>query len=290
MKSNIIAVFTLASLTFLLRLNHGYATEDMVVHLLTPQTVNQGEPLSLTVKIQNMSKAERSIYIPVVRRFGPDTVSFNIQFPNSTTMQSVQRPDIYVGGMKIMPPSPLPIKKLSPGEVVKYSFALVYEFPDVKTRKWLFDQLGEYTLQATVYELVDHENDSSEVPYDSPRHAIMSKTSVVEIVSPITQRDKDALHALWSLSDEYLIYEPTVYRSDCHASAIESLMEYFSHYRDTNLGRRAALPLGIAVAEGLIRDDTGIIKETIEILSQSVQPHLSAMASEILKNMELRRR
>lgn len=290
MKINIIAVFTLASLTLLLRLNHGYAAEDMVVHLLTPQTVNQGEPLSITVKIQNASKENRSIFIPVVRRFGPDTVSFSIQVPGGTTMQSVQRPDIYVGGMKNMPPSPLPMKKLSPGEVVEYSFSLVYEFPDVKTRKRLFDQLGEYTLQATVYELVDPEIDIIEVPYDSPRHAIISKTSGVEIVSPSNQRDKDALHALWSLSDEYLIYEPTAYRSDCHAPAVVSLMEYFSNYRDTNLGRRAALPLGIAVTEGLISDDTGTIKETIEILSQSVQPHLSAMASAILKNMELKRR
>lgn len=264
------------------------AAEDIVATLLTPGTVFQGEPLSFTVQIKNVSQEYRSILIPAIRRFGPDTVTFSVQAPDSGQRQSVQRPDIYIGGLKSMPPSSLPVQKLSPGEVAEYSFSLVYDFPDAKRRKRLFDTPGRYLVQATIFELVDPASDANEVPYDARRRPVLTDLSGVEIVPPKSQREKDALHALWKLPDEYLIYEPSAFRSDCHAEAATHLREYFRNYADTDLGRRAALPLGIAVAEGVASDDSGVVRKTLESMSQGKQSQLRATASAVLEKMAKR--
>lgn len=280
--------FAIACLVVLWNISYALAAEDIVATLLTPGTVFQGEPLSVTVQIKNVSQEYRFILIPAIRRFGPDTVTFSVQAPGSLQRQSVQRPDIYVGGLKTIPPSSLPVQKLSPGEVIEYSFSLVYDFTDAKRRKRLFDTTGRYSVQATIFELVDPVSDVNEVPYDARRRPVLTDSSDVEIVPPTIQREKDALHALWNLPDEYLIYEPFAFRSDCHAEAVTHLTEYFRSYADTNLGRRAALPLGIAVAEGVASDDSGAIRKTLESMSQGKQLQLRATASAVLEKMAKR--
>ncbi len=288
MKRKINLGFASVYLAVLWNIGYALAAEDIVATLLTPGTVLQGEPLLVTVQIKNVSQEYRSILIPVIRRFGPDTVTFSVQVPGAVQKQSVQRPDIYVGGMKNMPPSALPVRKLSPGEVAEYSFSLVYDFPDAKRRKRLFDSPGRYSVQATVFELVDPASDVNKVPYDARRRAVLTGSSEVEIVHPKSQREKDALHALWNLPDEYLIYEPSAFRSDYHAEAAKRLREYLQNYADTDLGQRAALPLGIAVAEGVVSDDSGVIRKTIESMSQSKQLQLRATAAAVLEKIAKR--
>ena len=161
----------------------------------------------------------------------------------------------------------------------------VYDFPDAKRRKRLFDTLGRYSVQATIFELVDPASDVNEVPYGARRSPVLTDSSDVEIVPPKSQHEKDALHALWKLHDEYLIYDPFAFRSDCHAEALTQLREYFRNYADTDLGRRAALPLGIAVAEGVASDDSGAIRKALESMSQGKKSQLSATASAVLEKM-----
>lgn len=288
MRKEINLGFASVCLAVLWNISCALAAEDIVATLLTPGTVFQGEPLSVTVQIKNVSQEYRSILIPAIRRFGPDTVTFSVQAPGSVQRQSVQRPDIYVGGLKSMPPSSLPVQRLSPGEVAEYSFSLVYDFPDAKRRKRLFDTPGRYSVQATVFELVDLASDVNKVPYDARRSPVLTDSSDVEIVSPKSQHEKDALHALWKLPDEYLIYDPSAFRSDCHAEALTQLREYFRNYADTDLGRRAALPLGIAVAEGVANDDSGAIRKALESMSQGKQSQLRATASAVLEKMAKR--
>jgi hypothetical protein len=272
-------------MAILCNLNWALAAEDMVATLLVPNTVPQGEPLPITVQVKNVSQEYRIILIPVIRRFGPDTVLFSVKAPDDVKKQPVQRPDIYVGGLKNMTPSTLPITRLAPGATAVYSFSLAYDFPDAKRRKRLFDTPGRYVVQAKVFELVGDPGEVKEVPYDAQRRAVESESVDVEILHPKSQRAKDALQAMKSLPDEYLIYDPFVFRSDCHAESAKQLKEYFGHYADTEIGQRAAFPLGIAVAEGVVSDDSGVIRKTIESLSQSKQAQLRSTAATVLEKM-----
>jgi hypothetical protein len=277
-----------ACMVILCNLSWSHAADNMVATLLLPRTVPQGEPLPVTIQVKNTSEEKRVILIPYILRFGPDTVVFSIKNPASSDYKKVQRPDIYVGGLKMRSPGMLTVRHMSPGEVVEYSFSLVYDFPVVDERKWLFVTPGRYSVQATVFELVDAASDVNEVRYDARRRPVLTDSSDVEIVPPKSQREKDALHALWKLPDEYLIYEPFAFRSDCHAEVTTHLREYFRNYADTDIGRRAALPLGIAVAEGIISDDSGAIRKTLESMSQGKQSQLRATASAVLEKMAKR--
>ena len=282
-------VIATVCMAVLCNLSWSLAAEDIVASLLVPNTVPQGEPLPIAVQVKNVSQEYRFILIPEIRRFGPDTVLFSVKAPGDVKKQSVQRPDIYVGGLKNMPPSALPIKRLAPGETAEYSFSLIYDFPDAKRRKRLFDTSGRYLVQATVFELVEEPGEVKEVPYDVKRRAVESETADMEILPPKSQRAKDALQAMRSLPDEYLMYDPSVFRSDCHAESAKQLKEYFGHYSDTEIGQRAALPLGIAVAEGVVSDDSGVIRKAIESLSQSKQAQLRSTAATVLEKMTKRK-
>lgn len=266
------------------------ANNDVIATLSLPKTVLQGEPLPIIIRVENRSTQDRCILIPVIRRFGPDTVLFRVQVPGDDQKKSIQRPDIYVGGFKNMPPAALPVKRLSPGESVEYAFSLIYDFPDVKRRKRLFDAPGKYVVQATVFELVEMVVDVVEVPYDAQRCAVETGSVSVEIVPPENRRDKEALNAMWNLPDEYLVYDPFVFRADCHAESVKKMKEYFSNYSDTKFGQRAALPLGIAIADGVISDDSGVIRKTIESLSLQKQSQLHSTAGAVLEEISKRKR
>lgn len=292
MNMKMVSGIFILSLGVICNISRVFATEDeaVVATLLVPKTAIQGEPLPVRIRVINNSKRDLQILIPEVRRFGPDTILFGVQAPGSHQMRAVQRPDIYIGGFKNMPPSALPVKRLSPGESVEYAFSLIYDFPDAQRRKKLFETPGQYVVQATIFELVDISENAQNVPYDAKRRAIEAETVVTEIISPESQRDKEALNAMWALPDEYLVYDPFVFRADCHAKSAEKILEYFSSYSDTIYGQRAALPLGIAVAAGIVRDDSGIIHKAIESLSAKKQLPVHTVASAVLKEMANRKR
>jgi hypothetical protein len=263
--------------------------ETIIATLVTPKTIFQGEPLTVTLQIKNVSTVERYILIPEIRRFGPDTILFHIWTANAGQNYTVKRPDIYIGGMKIMPPSLLPIQKISRNTTAEYSFTLIYDFPDIETRRRLFDKPGQYSIQATIFELSQPVVNVCEVPYDVPRRSIMTPVSPFEVVVPNNPREKEALEAFLSLPDEYLIYEPFVFRSDCHVEAVKCMKTFFQNYADTYLGQRASLVLGIAVADGVINDDAGAIQKTIELISRSDRVSERRLAIAILEKMVRRK-
>lgn len=281
------------ALTAYLILSSSYqvlASECLMATLLVPHTVPQGEPLAVTIQVKNISKEYCYILVPIIRRFGPDTVMFDVQAPDFKQEQSVQRPDIYVGGFKSMAPLELPVKKIAPGEVTEYSFSLIYDFPDVESRKLLFKVSGRYAVRASVFELADSPGDVSEVPYNVRRCEIQTGSVNVEIIPPESQREKDALQALWGLPDEYLVYAPFAFQSDCHAEAATKMKEYYGNYSDTEFGQRVALVLGVAIAKGVVSDDSGDIRKAIESLSLNKQLPLHTVASAVLEEMANRKR
>lgn len=264
-----------------------YAKDEIKVALVVPDRIQLGEPLPVSVRIQNKSDKGITIMEPIIRRFGRDTIIFELQRPCANSFMKIEHPDVYIGGMKIIAPMPYPIRRLAPNESVEFAFSLAYDFPFFEEqRQRLFDTPGKYLLQISIYEPLHVKDGETSVPYDSECRTIQSEISSVVVVAPTDIREQQALAAFANLPCEYLLYGPFEFRADCHADAIKDFRRFLHDYSDTRLGRRAALPLGIALSQGLIQDDADTIVETLKKLANDADPDLRQSAAEILSGID----
>ena len=280
------------------------AVEDGVkVDLSVPDELRQGEPLPVAERVENKSNASRSIFLPQIQsdRFGRHTVSFDIiashiKSPFSdiyTTMNprsptQITRPDIYVSAVcRSREPGPIPVVKLPPKGVAEYSFSLFYDFSSYKTRrKLLFKNTGKYSLRAAIYELDEGGDQSKMIPNDGKMHEVPSEFKEFTVIPPENKDESAAFSDLWMVEDEYLLYAPEYFGElRRHLEGVPQLREYLKKHRNTNLGRRAALPLGMAVSQGVIEDEDGDIQRALEELSRSKLKDASALATDVLKRM-----
>jgi hypothetical protein len=191
-----------------------------------------------------------------------------------------------VGGLKIMPPQPCEIRRFAIGESVEYRFSLAYDFLNSRHHQLLFDTPGKYFIQISIYEPLCVKDCDTSVPYDSECRTIQSEISSAVVVAPADIREQQALNALANLPCEYLLYAPFEFRAECHADAIKDFQQFFREYSGTRLGRRAALPLGIALSQGLIQDDSHAIIETLEKLAHDDDLELRQSALRILSQLK----
>ncbi|MBP5545099.1 MAG: hypothetical protein ILM98_13570 [Kiritimatiellae bacterium] len=264
-----------------------YAKDEIKVALSIPDRIQLGEPLPVSVRIQNKSDKGITIMEPIIRRFGRDTIIFELQRPCANSFMKIEHPDVYIGGMKIIAPMPYPIRRLAPNESVEFAFSLAYDFPFFEEqRQRLFDTPGKYLLQISIYEPLHVKDGETSVPYDSECRTIQSEISSVVVVAPADIREQQALNALANLPCEYLLYAPFEFRAECHAGAIRDFWQFLNEYSDTRLGRRAALSLGIALSQGLILDDSHAIIETLEKLAHDNDFELRQSALRILSQLK----
>ncbi len=254
--------------------------------ITVPDRVYQGEPITLIAKIRNDSTQEKNIVVPETRRFGRDSIEFFFQPPGTSDFKRILHPDVYVGGMKMMAPKPCPIIRLAPDETVEYVFSVAYDFMDSRCYQKLFDTPGKYSFQVSLYEPLHVKDGEMSVSYDSEWKAIKSEITSTVVVAPTGIRERQALNALANLPCEYLLYGPFEFRADCHADAIKDFQQFFREYSGTRLGRRAALPLGIALSQGLVQDDSHAIIETLEKLAHDDDLELRQSALGILSFFE----
>lgn len=264
-----------------------YAKDEIKVALVVPDRIQLGEPLPVSVRIQNKSDKGITIMEPIIRRFGRDTIIFELQRPCANSFMKIEHPDVYIGGMKIIAPMPYPIRRLAPNESVEFAFSLAYDFPFFEEqRQRLFDTPGKYLLQISIYEPLHVKDGETSVPYDSECRTIQSEISSAVVVAPADIREQQALNALANLPCEYLLYAPFAFRDYCHADAIKDFQQFFREYSGTRLGRRAALPLGIALSQGLVQDDSHAIIETLEKLAHDDDLELRQSALRILSQLK----
>ena len=141
-------------------------------------------------------------------------------------------------------------------------------------------------LRASVFEPLDSQDHAMSVPYDSRWHAIQSEMETVVVSIPEGVRDQQALKAFETLPCEYLLYAPFSFRFDCHKDALEPLKVFLLEYLDTDLGRRAALPLGVAMSQGLVQDERHAIVDTLGLFGTGANAELrdTALAIEARLN------
>ena len=262
------------------------AEDGIDVELTIPDQILLGDPMPVSVRVQNKSDKSITIMEPIIRRFGRDTITFALKRPNDECFSEIEHPDIYVGGLKIMPPQPCEIRRFAIGESVEYRFSLAYDFLNSRHHQLLFDTPGKYFIQISIYEPLCVKDCDTSVPYDSECRTIQSEISSAVVVAPTDVREQLALNALANLPCEYLLYGPFAFRDYCHADAIKDFQKFFREYSGTRLGRRAALPLGIALSQGLIQDDSHAIIETLEKLAHDNDFELRQSALRILSQLK----
>lgn len=262
------------------------AEDGIDVELTIPDSIQRCEPLPVSVRVQNKSDKSITIMEPIIRRFGRDTITFALKRPNDECFSEIEHPDIYVGGLKIMPPQPCEIRRFAIGESVEYRFSLAYDFLNSRHHQLLFDTPGKYFIQISIYEPLCVKDCDTSVPYDSECRTIQSEISSAVVVAPADIREQQALNALANLPCEYLLYAPFEFRAECHAGAIRDFWQFLNEYSDTRLGRRAALSLGIALSQGLIQDDSHAIIETLEKLAHDNDFELRQSALRILSQLK----
>jgi len=277
-------LYVLIGISFMTNITVGKddVPRDLHVLLLGPNKVFQGEPVSLTVRINNTSKLRRNFIVPEIKRFGPETALFRVASTNTATFESVQYPDIYVGGMKSLSPKPLRVQQLGSGMTAEFSFTLMYDFPTVKKRKQLFGRPGIYKIEVTVFEPKNEPQNPTEMPYDGDKTPITSVPLSVEIVPPDNAQDKAAFAKLQELPDEYLLYAPEMFKPDCHAEAIQRMSDYFREFSATRYGRYCALPLGMALKNETPNIDKEKVKAILESVAQEKGFPLSREATVVL--------
>lgn len=256
------------------------------VSLLGSSKAIEGEPVLLTVRVENTSHVQRSLIVPEIRRFGPKTILFRIASTNAATFEDIQYPDIYIGGMKNMPPRPLPIQQLGSGKAADFTFTLMYDFPIAAKRKKLFDRPGIYRIEVIIFEPKNELQDPTQMPYDGDKTPIKSEPLSVEIVSPENAQDEAACAKLQELPDEYLLYAPETFRPDCHAEAIKKITRYFHEFSTTRYGRYCALPLGMALSTGATNIDREKIKAILQSAMQEKDFPLSREAAAVLEKVK----
>ncbi|MCG2679364.1 MAG: hypothetical protein L6455_05255 [Kiritimatiellae bacterium] len=264
---------------------NGMVPDGFRVSLLGPTKVIQGEPVLLTLRVENTSQLSRYIVVPEIRRFGPKTVLFRLATANAATFEDIQYPDIYIGGMKNLPPKPLPVQCLQSGMTAEFNFTLMYDFPVVTKRKRLFDRPGTYTVEVTIFEPKSVPQDRLDIPYDAEKNPITPEPFSFEIIPPENAMDKMALARLIELPDEYLLYAPETFRSDCHAEAIMKIAEMFRDFSQTRYGRYCALPLGVALNTMSIDIDRKKIETILESAGQEKDFPLHREAMIVLEKM-----
>ena len=273
-----------ACLAAFMALGAAAADGGIKVELSIPDALQQGEALPVVVRVENSSSEHRCILMPEIVRFGLDTVFFDIITPVVKNTSRVLRPDIYIGPMRSGTPPLIPVVNLPPNGVAKYSFFLFYDFPSLETRKHLFKNAGKYSLRATVYELDESGEQREVLPYVK-KHEVQSEFKEFTVVPPENEDEAAAFSDMWNLEHEYFLYEPKYFCRTWFLKFVPQLREYLKKYRNTNLGRRAALPLGMAVSQGVIEDEDGDIQRALEELSRSKLKDASALATDVLKRM-----
>lgn len=281
-------LYVLISISFMTNITVGKddGPRDLRVSLLGPNKVVQGDPVSLTVRINNTTKLRRNFVVPEIKRFGPETALFRVASTNAATFESVQYPDIYVGGMKSLSPRPLRVQQLESGMTAEFIFTLMYDFPTAKKRKQLFRRPGIYNIEITVFEPKNEPQNPTEMPYDGDKTPITSEPLSVEIVPPDNAQDKAAFAKLQELPDEYLLYAPEMFKPDCHAEAIQRMSDYFREFSATRYGRYCALPLGMAVSNGATNIDREKIKTILQSAMQEKDFPLYREAAVVLEKVK----
>ena len=281
----------------------GAAVADGIkVELTVPDELHQGEQLHVVVRVENTSNEPQSIFLPQIQsdRFGRHTVFFDIIFPrikspfsdiytalNPRSSTRITRPYIYVSEVcRRMWQGPIPVVKLPPNGVAEYSFSLFYDFSSYKARrKLLFKNTGKYSLRAAIYEL-DEGGDLVKALLSAKKHKVQSEFEEFTVVPPENKDESAAFSDLWMVEAEYLLYAPEYFGElRRHLEGVPQLREYLKKHRNTNLGRRAALPLEMAVSQGVIEDEDGDIQRALEELSRSKLKDASALAADVLKRM-----
>ena len=258
---------------------------QLSVTIQMPSVVSRGAPVPVTVRITNNSVTNRYALWPVIRRFGLDTVRFSIRTPDGTQFDQL-RPDIYIGGMKTMPPSALPVLKLVPQGSADYMFSLVYDFPTVQERRFLFTTPGLYSIRVLVYETVAVPDDAGTIPYDAPRTKILSDWYQVRIVPSSSSYDQEAWEASQKLPDEYLLYEPLMVPADWPPLNARRFFDYFQSYRKTTLGYRAALVLGVAAAKGVTGEVPTTVVDALDDLERDSRSSLHDTAVVVKRQLQ----
>jgi len=261
------------------------ATEGGIkVELSLPNKLHQGEALPVVVRVKNASSENRSILMPEIQHLGMHTVLFDIIFPDAEESSEISFPDVYIGPLKSMSAYPqVSVIKLPPNGTVAYTFSLFYDFPTVKRRVALFRHTGKYSLRATVFEL-DESVECRTVTCDVKKHPIQSGHKEFTVVPPESEKDAAAYSEMWKLDCEYLLYAPEYFRKSS-LEFVPQLEAFLRRHGSTDLGRRAALPLGMGVSQGFVEDQDGFIKKALEELSQSKLKDASALAADVLQRM-----
>ncbi|MBR3085302.1 MAG: hypothetical protein IKH04_02755 [Kiritimatiellae bacterium] len=286
MKQIVVIVFSAFLCFSHIVVMNSFAQDGIDVALSIPDQILLGDPMPVSVRVQNKSDKSITIMEPIIRRFGRDTITFALKRPYDECFSEIEHPDIYVGGLKIMPPQPCEIRRFAIGESVEYRFSLAYDFLNSRHHQLLFDTPGKYFIQISIYEPLCVKDCDTSVPYDSECRTIQSEISSAVVVAPADIREQQALNALANLPCEYLLYGPFEFRADCHADAIKDFQQFFREYSGTRLGRRAALSLGIALSQGLIQDDSHAIIETLEKLAHDNDFELRQSALRILSQLK----
>ena len=261
-----------------LRAAPAIAADGIEVTLSLPDHILIGEPLPALVRVRNTSDRTRPVILPDIGRFSRKKIVFSLEKPGTSNFVDIAYPDIYVGGIPMLSSIPYAVRHLDTGEAIECGFSLVYDFCDERRHQRLFDVPGKYRIRVSVFEPLGIGDDEEIINNGFKWRAIQSEAAQVEVRMPEGDRDRRALEAFDTLPCEYSVYAPLFVDN----LAIKPLQSFFHEYGDTRLGHRTALPLGVAVANGQVRDGKHGILEALMTLRQGGDAEMSEMASAVV--------
>jgi hypothetical protein len=174
--------------------------------------VIRGDPVALTVRLDNRNPQPVTIVIPQIRPPDQTTVLIYVKGPGESTFRPVKWPGVYDGALKSrVGPHRLPIVTIRAKHSLSFHLILDWDFnpANERERRWSFPEAGDYSVRITAFILDLPTTGPTVDASNALRHRVESDLSLVHIIEPAAKADVLAADDLLQLPNGWLLYGPS---------------------------------------------------------------------------------
>jgi hypothetical protein len=242
----------------------GTAPNGVRIQLAIPEgaTFYLGDPLVVTLKVENASGSAFSFISPSIERFAYKTMSLQILAPDQTKFREIEMLGIYDGAMKSMPPpKALRLVTVASGKETEFNFVLDYDCPIITSRRWVFPVSGDYVIKASLLVPKRPAEGAEEIAVDTPTDTIESEMLTVHVAPPPNKQDEEAYKELRTLKYDFLVYAPEQFDPETHSGAIGEIGSFVKRHTGSRYANYASFFIGYA---GFVKNERGKNREEMQ--------------------------